>query len=305
MASKSRQRAEARTRARFSLKWRSVVAKGLMHLVLIVVAIYVLFPMWWAFSSSLKGSKELYSADPTLWPKNASWANYTGTLFDMTRFNVLEQLRNSLLVTGGTVLLTALLATLAGYGFARIRFRGRDLIFIVFLLSLFIPQSGGLMAAYELMSYLHLRNNLLGLILAFSSGLTVPVFIMRQSFQALPNELDDAARIDGANRWQFFWRIGIPMVSAGITVVCIFTFISAWGEYLFTYTMEDVQGLYTLAVAVAQTQIPNAAFVDIPQFSAYGATAAIAIMAAVPALLIFILLQKWFVRGLAEGALKF
>ena len=212
---------------------------------------------------------------------------------------------NSVIVTGGTVLLTALLATLAGYGFARIRFRGRDLIFIIFLLSLFIPQSGGLMAAYELMSFLHLRNNLLGLILAFSAGLTVPVFIMRQSFLALPNELDDAARIDGATRWQFFWRIGVPLVSAGITVVAIFTFISAWGEYLFTYTMEDKQSLYTLAVAVAQTEIPNAAFNDVPQFSAYGAEAAIAIMGAAPAIAIFVLLQKWFVRGLAEGALKF
>jgi multiple sugar transport system permease protein len=265
----------------------------------------VLFPLWWAFSSSLKGVKELYGVDPTLWPAHPSLANYVGTLFDMSKFDLVEQMRNSVVVTGGTVLLTALLATLAGYGFARIRFRGRDLIFIIFLLSLFIPQSGGLMAAYELMSFLHLRNSLLGLILAFSSSLTVPVFIMRQSFQALPNELDDAARIDGATRWQFFWRVGVPLVSAGMTVVCIFTFISAWGEYLFTYTMEDTQSLYTLAVAVAQTEIPNAAFVDVPAFSAYGASAAIAIMAAVPALAIFILLQKWFVRGLAEGALKF
>jgi multiple sugar transport system permease protein len=273
--------------------------------VLIAVSIYVLFPLWWAFSSSLKGVKELYGVDPTLWPAHPSLANYVGTLFDMSKFDIVEQMRNSVVVTGGTVLLTALLATLAGYGFARIRFRGRDLIFIIFLLSLFIPQSGGLMAAYELMSFLHLRNSLLGLILAFSSSLTVPVFIMRQSFQALPNELDDAARIDGATRWQFFWRVGVPLVSAGITVVCIFTFISAWGEYLFTYTMEDAQNLYTLAVAVAQTEIPNAAFVDVPAFSAYGASAAIAIMAAVPALAIFILLQKWFVRGLAEGALKF
>jgi ABC-type glycerol-3-phosphate transport system permease component len=287
------------------IHWRKVAGKGLMHVVLIAASIYVLFPLWWAFSSSLKGVKELYGVDPTLWPAHPSLANYAGTLFDMSKFDIVEQMRNSVVVTGGTVVLTALLATLAGYGFARIRFRGRDLIFIIFLLSLFIPQSGGLMAAYELMSFLHLRNSLLGLILAFSSGLTVPVFIMRQSFQALPNELDDAARIDGATRWQFFWRVGVPMVSAGITVVCIFTFISAWGEYLFTFTMEDTQSLYTLAVAVAQTEIPNAAFVDVPAFSAYGASAAIAIMAAAPALLIFILLQKWFVRGLAEGALKF
>jgi multiple sugar transport system permease protein len=288
---------------RMLLRWRQVLGRAGMHLFLAAAALYVVFPLWWAFSSSLKGSKELYSTNPSLLPLHPSWANYTGTLWGM--FNVVQQVGNSVIVTGGTVLLTALLATLAGYGFARIRFRGRDLIFIIFLLSLFIPQSGGLMAAYELMSFLHLRNNLLGLILAFSAGLTVPVFIMRQSFLALPNELDDAARIDGATRWQFFWRIGVPLVSAGITVVAIFTFISAWGEYLFTYTMEDKQSLYTLAVAVAQTEIPNAAFNDVPQFSAYGGEAAIAIMGAAPAIAIFVLLQKWFVRGLAEGALKF
>jgi multiple sugar transport system permease protein len=290
-------------RRRIHLRWWQLLGRAGMHLFLVAAALYVRFPLWWAFSSSLKGSRELYSTNPSLWAQHPSWANYTGTLWGM--FNVVQQVGNSLIVTGGTVLLTALLATLAGYGFARIRFRGRDLIFIIFLLSLFIPQSGGLMAAYELMSFLHLRNNLLGLILAFSAGLTVPVFIMRQSFLALPNELDDAARIDGATRWQFFWRIGVPLVSAGITVVAIFTFISAWGEYLFTYTMEDKQSLYTLAVAVAQTEIPNAAFNDVPQFSAYGATAAIAIMGAAPAIAIFVLLQKWFVRGLTEGALKF
>jgi len=305
MATRARPLAATRSSAALRIRPRRLLGRALMHLLLLAVCLFVLFPLWWAFSSSLKGSKELYSLAPSLWPNSPSWANYTGTLGDMTRFNVVEQLRNSVIVTSGTVVLVALLATMAGYGFARIRFRGRDLIFIIFLLSLFIPQSGGLMAAYELMSFLHLRNNMLGLILSFSSGLTVPVFIMRQSFQALPQELDDAARIDGATRWQFFWKIGVPMVSAGITVVAIFTFISAWGEYLFTYTMEDTASLYTLAVGVAQTEIPNAAFANVPAFSAYGATAAIAIMAAAPALLIFILLQKWFVRGLAEGALKF
>src|SRR5438128_2698266 len=140
MATTTRPLQRTEQRAKVHFKWRQLAGRGFMHLVLLVVAVYVLFPIWWAFSSSLKGSKELYGADPTLWPKSPSWANYTGTLGDM--FNVLEQVRNSIIVTGGTVLLTALLATLAGYGFGRIRFRGRDLIFITFLLSLFIPQSG-------------------------------------------------------------------------------------------------------------------------------------------------------------------
>ena len=283
--------------------WRTLCGAVLKHATLLMVSLFVLFPLWWSFTSSLKGSKELYASVPSLWPANPSWTNYQG-LASQT-FNVPQQALNSVIVTGSSVVLTTLLATMAGYGFARIPFRGRDVIFVVFLLSLFVPQTGGLMASYELMNFLHLRNNLLGLILLYSAGLTVPVFIMRQSFQALPQELDDAARVDGTSRWGFFWRIGIPMVSAGMTVVAIITFVYVWGEYVVTYTMEDFATLYTLAVAVQTTMVPGASFVDEPAFSAYGASAAIAVVTAVPVIVVFIGLQKWFVRGLTEGALKF
>jgi multiple sugar transport system permease protein len=276
----------------------------LKHATLLGVSLFVLFPLWWSFTSSLKGSKELYASVPSLWPNSPSFANYQGLVASQT-LDVLQQGLNSVIVTGSSVLLTTLFATMAGYGFARIPFRGRDLIFVVFLLSLFVPQTGGLMASYELMNFLHLRNNLLGLILLYSAGLTVPVFIMRQSFQALPRELDDAARVDGTSRWGFFWRIGIPMVSAGMTVVIIITFVYVWGEYVITYTMEDFPSLYTLAVAVQTTVVPGASFVDEPAFSAYGASAAIAVVTALPVIVAFIVLQKWFVRGLTEGALKF
>jgi len=278
-----------------------------MHATLLVVSIFTIFPLWWSLVSSLKGVKELYAAAPTLWPQSPSLANYQ-TMFGETAsqtFNLGQQALNSVIVTGGAVTLTTLVATMAGYGFARIPFRGRDAIFVIFLLSIFVPPLGAMMAQYELMDNLHLRNSLPGLILLLASGVTVPVFIMRQSFLAVPQELDEAARIDGASRWGFFWRIGVPMVTSAMTVVALIQFVYVWGEYVLTYTMEDTPNLYTLAVGVQQTIVPGLAFTDQPAFSAYGAYCAVAVVTAAPPILAFIVLQKWFVRGLAEGALKF
>ena len=299
--------APARKRAFWQRNWRSSCSSLLMHATLLVVSIFTIFPLWWSLVSSLKGVKELYSAAPTLWPQSPSLANYQ-TMFGETAsqtFNLGQQALNSVIVTGGAVTLTTLVATMAGYGFARIPFRGRDVIFVIFILSMFVPPLGAMMAQYELMDNLHLRNSLPGLILLLASGVTVPVFIMRQSFLAVPQELDEAARIDGTSRWGFFWRIGIPMVTSAMTVVALIQFVYVWGEYVLTYTMEDTSTLYTLAVGVQQTIVPGLAFTDQPAFSAYGAYSAVAVLTAVPPIVAFIVLQKWFVRGLAEGALKF
>jgi ABC-type glycerol-3-phosphate transport system permease component len=287
------------------VNWRSMCSSLLMHGTLLVVSIFTIFPLWWCFISSLKGVKELYSAAPTLWPQSPSLANYQVLTGQGQSLNLGQQTLNSVIVTGGAVTLTTLVATMAGYGFARIRFRGRDGIFVVFLLTTFVPPLAGMMAQYELMDNLHLRNSLPGLILLLASGVTVPVFIMRQSFLAVPQELEDAARIDGTSRWGFFLRIGIPMVSAAMTVVVLIQFVYIWGEYVLTYTMEDSASLYTLAVAVQQVVMPGASTADVPGFSAYGGYSALAVLTAVPVIVLFIVLQKWFVRGLAEGALKF
>jgi multiple sugar transport system permease protein len=298
--------ASARKRAFWHGNWRSIRSSLLMHATLVVVSIFTIFPLWWSLISSLKGVNELYSAAPTLWPESPSLANYQ-TMFSETAtqtFNLGQQTLNSVIVTGGAVTLATLVATMAGYGFARIPFRGRDVIFVIFLLSMFVPPLGAMMAQYELMDNLHLRNSLPGLILLLASGVTVPVFIMRQSFLAVPLELDEAARIDGTSRWGFFWRIGVPMVSAAMTVVALIQFVYVWGEYVLTYTMEDISSLYTLAVAVQQVIVPGSAFTDQPAFSAYGAYSAVAVVTALPPILAFIVLQKWFVRGLTEGALK-
>ena len=159
------------------------------------------------------------------------------------------------------------------------------------------------MAAYELMHALHLRNSLFGLILAFSGGLSVPIFIMRQAYLAIPRELEDAALIDGANRWQLFLRVAAPLATGGMIVVSLFSFVDAWGEFIFTITMLDMNRLFTMAIGVAMHQSGTA--IQAQDVVGYGASAAVYLIAAYPVMLLFIVMQKYFMRGIMEGGLKF
>jgi multiple sugar transport system permease protein len=268
-----------------------------VRLALWALLIYFLLPIVWTLSASLKTRQELYQSAPSLITLHPTIENYTFALRKLTGFDVFY--RNSLIVTLGATALQTILASLAGYGFARLRFKGRDLLFYTMILLIFVPRAGGLMAQYELMNFLGLRNSLIGLILALSAGLAVPVFIMRQSFLNMPTDFEDAARVDGCNRFQTFWYVMMPMAAGSAAVVALFEFIRVWGEYLFTLTMIDDRNLFTLGVGMAMTLIGTT--VEFGEFTSYGAQAAAYVMAAAPVALFFLLLQRWFVRGLMEG----
>jgi multiple sugar transport system permease protein len=210
---------------------------------------------------------------------------------------------NSFKVTIGALIVQCITASMAGFAFARLNFRGRDLLFYSLILLMFIPRAGGLMALYELMDFLRLRNNHLGLILLFPSAISVALFIMRQNFLSIPRELEDAALIDGAGTWRLFWSVDLPFVRGGLLVVAIFQFVYVWGEYLITLTMIDFPELETIAVAVTKLQGWSAHFTsDI--LAGYGAESAAYVVAMIPVILVFVLMQKWFIRGLSEGIIK-
>jgi ABC-type glycerol-3-phosphate transport system permease component len=293
--------AEARARGRSgTIAWvrrDRLVLHGAICLALLVFVI----PIVWSISASLKGREELFLPVPTLFPYKPTLVNYAYTLRRIGNFPQL--FLNSSIVTGGAVALTVFSSALAGYAFGRMRFRGRDLIFYTLVLQLFIPRAGGLMAMYELMYWLGLRNSLIGLVLMFSGYVAVPIFIMRQTFFNLPRDFEDAALIDGCNRWQMFWKVIAPMGTGGMVLVAIFTFIEIWGEYLFTLTMIDDPAKFTLALGVAQLGLTTSALQD-TEVLPYGTQAAAYMLASLPCALVFILLQRWFVRGLTEG-LKF
>jgi ABC-type glycerol-3-phosphate transport system permease component len=272
-----------------------------LHAVLGVALLVFMLPIIWSISASFKGKTELFAPVPGLLPQQPTLANYTYVLARMGTFPL--YFLNSVIVTVGSVVLIVVCSSLAGYAFGRLRFRFRDLIFYTLVLQTFIPRAGGLMAMYELAHDLHIRNSLAGLVVLFAGGIAVPIFIMRQTFYNIPGEFEDAAAIDGANRWQTFWLIMAPMGYSGMVLVAIFTFINIWGEFLVTLTMIDNSEKWTLAVAVANLSLSTTSFVE-AEILPYGTTAAAYLLAALPAALLFILLQRWFVRGMMEG-LKF
>ena len=270
-------------------------------LVLSIIAICLL-PFIWVVSTSLKTSDEVFARVPSLIPRHPTLKTYRWmfTRRDMSALPL--KLWNSAKVTGGALLFTIIISSMGGYGFARLKFRGRDLLFASFLIMMFIPKAGGLMAWYELMDFLHLRNSHFGLSLAFTTY-TLSTFIMRQTFLSLPRELEEAAIIDGANTWQVFLHVALPMSTGGIAVVAILNFVFAYGDWLFTWTMLDHEELDTIAVAVTKVTGVAAVFTTY-EYSPYAAQAATQVVAMTPVILVFIFLQRLFMRGLREGILK-
>ncbi len=274
-----------------------------VNLSLILICLACLLPVVWTISASFKDRHELYQVTPTLLVRHPTLANYQFifTRPDMSRLPL--NLWNSTKVTMASVIIQCIMATMAGFAFGRLEFPGRDAIFYLLIILMFIPRAGGLMALYELMDFLHLRNSLLGLALLFPSAISVALFVMRQNFIGVPRELEEAATIDGAGTWRVFLDVDIPFVRGGIAVVAIWEFIYVWGEYLITLTMLDHPELETVAIAVTKLKGWSAHFTS-TLLASYGAESAAYVMAMMPVLICFIVLQRWFVRGLSEGILK-
>lgn len=277
------------------------------HLVLAVVTFIVLLPLLWIISTSFKDRLEFSTNSAALIPSSFSLVNY---LYMFEAIQLLPiYMRNSFILAGGVTLIQVFCSALAGYAFARMRFWGRDYIFIAIIVSMFVPRAGGLMALYELMTFLKLRNNLFGLILLFAAGLPAAIFIMRQAFLAIPQEVEESAFIDGASWWQTFWRIALPLATGAMVIIGTLAFVGVWSDYILTYTMIDRDAQLTISVGIKKVLATSYESALSPrfrnQFAGEAADATMLLFSALPVMLIYALMQKWFMRGLTEGAIKF
>lgn len=273
------------------------IARCSRYLVLVSISMLSLFPFIWAVSCSFKGSRDLWGSDyPSLLPRYPTLANFEYLFGRLHNFPIL--LQNSILVTFTSVIMVVIMSSLAGYAFARLRFKGRDAIFLFFIVLMFIPHAGGLIALYELMFFTRLTNSLFGLTLVFSSGLIIPTFLMRQVFLGIPKELEDAARVDGASNFRIFLSIMAPLARGGMVLVAIMTALAVWGEYLVTWTLIDETANLTLAAGCGEVlRAPPAT----ESVLGYGVEAAGNMLTCIPVLILFIIFQKWFVKGAVEG----
>ena len=274
-------------------------AAVLKHATLLLSVFVSLAPFLWLVSIALRPVTETYVAPMPILPTRLTLEHFS----EMTAMAPLmvDYYRNSFIITGASVAAVVLIASLSGYAFARLHFPGRDLTFWIVVFTMFLPSMIAVPSLYVLLSNFSLLDTWLGLILPYTGWyLPVSVFIMRGIFQTIPKDLEDAARIDGASPWQIFWRIMLPLGLSGTIVVAIFAFVPIWGEYLFSFTFTSTAAAMPMSVGIRF-------FEPSPATGKYtfNVAAAAALVMFVPSLVVYASLQKWFSKGLLEGALKF
>lgn len=277
-----------------------------IHFTLIAALFVTFLPIVWMLSTSFKDREEFMTNPAGLIPRDFSLVNYEYMFTAVDNLPI--YMRNSFILAIGTAVIQVFVASLAGYAFARMRFPGRDAIFIILILSMFIPRSGGLMALYELMNFLNLRNSLVGLILLFAANVPIAIFIMRSAFLAIPHEIEEAAIIDGASWFRVYRQIALPLAGSAMVIVASLAFITAWSDYLITYTMIDQDSQMTISVGIQKVLAGSYQASLSPTFSGLfaseAADAAMLLFASLPVVVFYALLQRWFMRGLTEGAVK-
>jgi ABC-type glycerol-3-phosphate transport system permease component len=267
----------------------------LQHAIIIFFCLIIILPIAWVLLLSIKSIPDAYTGD--LWPKAFDFSHY-GYVFVKIP-TVITNFTNSIIVTAATVFLTTVSAVLAGYALVHLGLPGKALVVTLLVGTLFFPtRVVSLIGIFEIQKAVGLHNTLPGLILPYVTlGLAISILIMKGIFEQISHEIVDAAKIDGAGSLHILWTIMLPLIANGLIVLIIINFVTAWGEYLLAVTLTDDQSMRTLPVVLATT------FGGFGEW-AYPRIGAVYIMAILPGLLAFIFFQRWYMKGLTEGALK-
>jgi len=273
-----------------------VVRRVVFYAALAVLAIPFVLPTWWMITSSLKPISEIFAFPPTLWPANPTLDGYTKA-FEMQPF--VQQYFNSLYISFFVTVGTMFISSLAGYAFARIRFRGQNLLFLIVLIGLLIPSEVTIVPLFQIFNEMGLINTHWPILLVstFGAPSVLATFIMRQFFISLPIELEEAARLDGLGRFAIWWKIAMPLAKSALGAVAIFTFLHIWNLYLEPTVYLQSPELFTLPQALTR-------YTDAYGGQLWNVQLAAATMTALPVLVVFVIAQKQFVEGLAQTGLK-
>jgi multiple sugar transport system permease protein len=262
------------------------------HIVLGGGGLLMAFPFLWQIIMSLSTNAEVQSVTPVFWPAELQWSNYT-EVFERLPF--FEQFQTSVLITVIRTIAQILFCTLAGYAFARMRFRGKAIMLALVLSILMVPSQVYLLSQYQVVQGLGLLDSLGGLVLPglFSAFGT---YLMRTAFLAMPPELEEAARLDGANPFQIFWQVMLPLARPTISVLAITTVLWSWNELLWPLVVTTFSDRMPLSAGLA-TLIGD-------RTTDYPVVMAASLLAMAPVLILFILLQRRVIDGLASSGLK-
>ena len=278
---------------------KKIISKLSIHSILIIISLLSVFPFVWLMSTSFKGGGEdIFAYPPVIFPQDFTFSNYIEVWH---RVNFMGYFWNSVIVAALTVLLNLILSSLAAYPLARMNFRGKRIVFFSILATIMIPFQAIMLPVYIITLKLHLIDSVnnvmgyLGLVLPFAVN-AFGIFLMRQAFMKIPRELEEAAIIDGCNVFQMCMKVCVPMIKPSLAVLAIFTFIGSWGEFLWPSIVLTKDSMYTLPVGINNLQ---GMFSSNWRFIAAGS-----ILATIPIVIFFLAMQKYFISGENDGAVK-
>jgi ABC-type glycerol-3-phosphate transport system permease component len=272
------------------------IKKIITYILLIFTGVIFLFPLLWSLVSSVKPENDIVSYPPRWIPANFTLSNYTQVL---EKYPFLSWGLNSIIITITSTVLVLVIASLAAYAFGRLQFRFKKILFTLVVSMLLIPMQAYIVPLFFMMSSLNLLNSYASIILVAGANVT-SVFILTSFFKGIPNELEEAARIDGCNEFTIFGKIMLPLAKPALATVAILTFIANWNNFLWPLIAIRDNGLKPLPVGIAQfmgSAGSNAQF-------QYGPSLAGACMAIIPTVIVFLSLQRYFVEGIASSGIK-
>ena len=264
----------------------------LMYVLLICLTVITLIPLLWMLSASLKLDSEVFSI-PIRWiPENPQWSNYVKiwSKIPLSTFTF-----NTIKLTVIITIIQVLTSSFAAYGFAKCTFKGRDILFLCYVATMAIPWQVYMLPQYSMMNQMHLVDTHIGYILMQSFS-AFGVFLMRQFFISIPNELLEAARIDGMTEYGIFAKIALPLSKSSISTLVIFTFVTIWNDYMGPMIYFNTETKKTLQLGIKMF---------IGQYATeYGLVMAASVLSLIPVLVIFLLGKKQFVQGIASSGIK-
>ncbi len=275
----------------FYYKTKKATLNTIIHLFLLSVTVTCLYPLLWMIFSSFK-TQELIFRDVSLIPRQFNFMNYALVLREG---NFGRYFFNSFFYTTSVVIGIVLISSMAAYAFSRLHFPGKNIIFAIFLAAMMIPIPGSFVALYVLLNKLHLRNTPIGYILCMINvGLSTSIFLLKTFFDKMPKELEDAARIDGCSKFGIWWYVALPLAKPVLAVVVVFNALNVWNEYVLALIIFDSRKYMPLQVAL---ETFRGEFV-----TNYPLLMAALTITALPIIILYILMQKYIVKGVTAGA---
>ncbi len=261
-------------------------------LVMGIIAVVMFFPLYWMVISSFRSNDQIYSTQLNLLPQNLSMKNYID-LFTTTRFS--NWFFNSVFIASSTTILGLLLCTIAGFALARYRFRFKKLVVLLIFIMISVPRFSTIIPLFRIMSILGLTNTYLALILPFAVN-PLALFLMKQYMESIPEDLLDAARIDGLNELQIIMQIVMPIIKPAIGAAGINIVMMTWNDYLFPLVMMSTEAMLVLTVGLAS--LKTLYVIE------YGMIMAGSVISVLPLVIGYLFFQKQFVAGLTAGSIK-